>query len=80
MALGGYARGTGCLQVWELRDGDLALVAEREHAAAFRSGSFGASALADRRLATGNFKGGLQVEEALGADACRVGGKFVRVA
>ncbi|KAL6763097.1 WD40-repeat-containing domain protein [Haematococcus lacustris] len=61
IALGQYARSTGCLQVWEMDGTDLKLVKEVEKPSAFKCGTFGASSLIDRRLASGNFTGQLQI-------------------
>lgn len=48
-------------QVYELDGPDLKSVRETEKKHAFKCGTFGASSLAERRLATGNFGGELQV-------------------
>lgn len=61
VALGSYARNTGCMQIYELAGSELKLVKEVEKPNAFKCGHFGASALADKRLATGNFTGQLEV-------------------
>lgn len=61
VVLGMYARGTGTLQTYELADGSLNLLSEVEKKDAFKSGSFAASMLVDRHLASGNFKGMLEV-------------------
>jgi WD repeat-containing protein 92 len=49
------------MQVYELSGSELALVSDVEKASPFKCGSFGASSLADRHMATGNFAGRLQV-------------------
>ena len=85
VALGEYARNTGCLQVetveptvsrfygtlltpvqftlqiFELRGNQLQKVQEIEKQARFKCGTFGASSLSERQLATGSFQGELQV-------------------
>jgi len=61
VALGSYPRNTGALQVYEIEKGDLKLVKETEKGAAFKCGTFGASSLADRHLATGDFSGNLHI-------------------
>lgn len=49
------------LQVYELDGTDLKTVKEVEKPQAFKCGTFGASSLVERRLATGNFVGQLQI-------------------
>lgn len=44
------------LQIYELEGSELKLIKEFEKPTAFKCGTFGASSLANRRLATGNFK------------------------
>uniref|UniRef100_A0A7S0VM47 Uncharacterized protein n=1 Tax=Polytomella parva TaxID=51329 RepID=A0A7S0VM47_9CHLO len=61
VALGSYARNTGCLQIYELDETELKCVKESEKKYAFKCGSFGASSIVDRKLATGNFNGELQI-------------------
>eukprot|EP00877_Chromochloris_zofingiensis_P007606 jgi/Chrzof1/3099/Cz12g11200.t1 len=61
VAIGQYARSTGCLQVYELSGPDVKVVKEVEKKEAFKCGTFGASSVADQRLATGNFSGHLEV-------------------
>ncbi|PNW72329.1 hypothetical protein CHLRE_16g672600v5 [Chlamydomonas reinhardtii] len=61
VTLGSYARNTGCLQVYELEGPDLKTVKETEKKHSFKCGTFGASSLAERRLATGNFGGEVQI-------------------
>lgn len=59
--LGMYPRGTGVLQVYEMRVGALTLVAEVEKPTGFKCGTFGASGLEERHLATGDYKGMLNI-------------------
>jgi hypothetical protein len=56
-----YPRGTGCLQVYEMNVGSLSLVAEVEKPSGFKCGTFGASGLEDRHLATGDYSGQLNI-------------------
>ncbi|XP_076306256.1 dynein axonemal assembly factor 10 [Tachypleus tridentatus] len=59
--LGSYPRGTGSLQIYELCQGDVKLINESEKPQALRCGTFGASSIYQRHLATGDFKGNLQI-------------------
>ncbi|KAJ3013654.1 WD repeat-containing protein 92, partial [Thoreauomyces humboldtii] len=61
VVLGQHARGTGALQVFELEDGDIKLIHEAEKKEAFKCGTFGASSLSSRHLATGDFSGRMSV-------------------
>ena len=59
VVLGSYARATGCLQIYSLdtENEGVKLNKELEKKAAFKCGTFGASSLRERHLATGNFEG-----------------------
>ncbi|RKO94023.1 WD repeat-containing protein 92-like protein [Blyttiomyces helicus] len=59
VVLGQHARGTGALEVFELDGADAKLVSQAEKPHAFKCGTFGASPLHDRHLATGDFEGRL---------------------
>ena len=48
-------------QVYELEGAELKLIKESEKPSSFKCGTFGASSLVERRLATGNFAGQLQI-------------------
>ena len=61
VVMGSYARATGCLQVYELDNTTLKLQKEVETKTSIKCGTFGASGLAERHLATGNFEGYLQM-------------------
>ena len=61
VVMGAYARATGCLQAYELDGTELKLNKELETKASIKCGTFGASGLAERHLATGNFEGYLQM-------------------
>ena len=57
VGLGIFPRGTGCHKVYELRQGELKVVKETEKKDGFKCGTFGASSLENRSIATGDFKG-----------------------
>ncbi|KAF4090007.1 hypothetical protein AMELA_G00044830 [Ameiurus melas] len=61
VCMGYFARGTGVLQVYEVQHGDVQLVKEIEKPKAFKCGTFGATSLQQRHLATGDFDGNLHV-------------------
>lgn len=61
VALGSHAKGTGALQVYEMNKGSLKLVTEAEKKEGFKCGTFAASDFEKRHLATGDFKGCLNV-------------------
>lgn len=57
VALGNHARGTGAIEICGLDGGKIVKKAEYEKPAALKCGTFGGSALEERHLATGDFKG-----------------------
>eukprot|EP00041_Stephanoeca_diplocostata_P008006 m.114948 g.114948 ORF g.114948 m.114948 type:complete len:359 (-) comp17130_c0_seq2:395-1471(-) len=59
VALGNYARGTGAIEVCGLDDGRITVHRKCEKPAAIKCGTFGASPLEERHLATGDFNGNL---------------------
>lgn len=59
VALGNYARNTGCINVCSLEKGKIVSVQEFEKPAAIKCGTFGASSFEERHLATGDFKGNM---------------------
>eukprot|EP00842_Homolaphlyctis_polyrhiza_P004285 jgi/Hompol1/4858/HPOL_003982-RA len=59
--LGQLARGTGILEVCQLSNGAITSVAQTEKPHAFKCGTFGASPLSTRYLATGDFGGRLSM-------------------
>jgi len=61
VVLGCHPRGTGALQVMSLSRGGLTVEVEAEKHGAFKCGTFGASSLAERHLATGDFEGRLSI-------------------
>ena len=69
VVLGSHARGSGALQVYELDGSGVKLLTEAESASPLRCGSFGASSLTDRHIATGDFAGapGVASVESAGA-------------
>ena len=69
VVMGAYPRATGCLQVYELDGTEVKLTKEKETKASVKCGTFGASGLAERHLATGNFEGYLQLWDLERADA-----------
>eukprot|EP00051_Salpingoeca_urceolata_P018814 m.267512 g.267512 ORF g.267512 m.267512 type:complete len:163 (+) comp19286_c1_seq2:280-768(+) len=61
VAFGQRAAGTGALEVYELRQGALHRTTEATKKSGFKCGTFGASRLEERHLATGSFGGDVQV-------------------
>ncbi|XP_014667141.1 PREDICTED: WD repeat-containing protein 92-like [Priapulus caudatus] len=61
VVMGAHPQGTGALQVYEMNKGDVSLVHESQKSKAIKCGSFGASQLHQRCLATGDFEGKLNV-------------------
>lgn len=61
VVLGSYPRGTGVLQVYELSGTELNLVTQTEKSKPFKCGTFGASSIHQRHLATGDFEGRLHI-------------------
>ncbi|KAJ3109101.1 WD repeat-containing protein 92 [Phlyctochytrium planicorne] len=61
VVLGQHARGTGALQVYELANGKAELVRESEKRHAIKCGTFGASSLQARHIATGDFEGNVDL-------------------
>lgn len=59
--LGQYPRATGCMQIFELSQGELKMVSESETKHGFKCGTFGASTLEERHLATGDYGGFLRI-------------------
>lgn len=58
--LGSNARGTGQLEVYDMLGTEVKEISKVEKKLSFKCGTFGASPLTERHLATGNFGGGLQ--------------------
>ncbi|KAJ3217084.1 WD repeat-containing protein 92 [Dinochytrium kinnereticum] len=61
VVLGQNSRGTGVLEVYQLNNGKAELVKESEKRSAFKCGTFGASSLQARHIATGDFDGMLSL-------------------
>jgi WD repeat-containing protein 92 len=61
VVLGEHPRGTGALRVYELAPDDTRIVAESEKPAALKCGTFGASMVEERHLATGDAAGRLAI-------------------
>lgn len=61
VSLGNYARGSGALQIYEVSHGEVKCIIDVQKSKAFKCGTFGASSLANRHLATGNFEGTLNI-------------------
>ncbi|KAJ1620652.1 WD40-repeat-containing domain protein [Pavlovales sp. CCMP2436] len=61
VVLGSPPRGTGLIQIYNLSRGEFSLLHEAEKPSPLKCGTFGASSLAERRLATGDFTGKLNI-------------------
>lgn len=61
VVLGNFARGTGALQIYEVSKGELKLLKNDEKRTALKCGTFGASSLQQRYLATGDFDGKMMI-------------------
>ncbi|CAE7544155.1 wdr92, partial [Symbiodinium necroappetens] len=61
VVLGQYPRATGCIRVCQLNKGKSEKLAETEQPKGFKCGTFGASSIEDRHLATGDYAGGLAI-------------------
>ncbi|KAK3092270.1 hypothetical protein FSP39_000535 [Pinctada imbricata] len=61
VVLGNYARGTGAMQIYEVSHGEVNLIKQAEKPKALKCGTFGASSLQQRHLATGDFDGKVQI-------------------
>ncbi|KAI6659115.1 WD repeat-containing protein 92-like isoform X1 [Oopsacas minuta] len=59
VVLGSHPRGTGAIQIYEVNKGELKLIVQTEKKSSFKCGTFGASSLHQRHLATGDFDGRL---------------------
>ncbi|XP_043911889.1 dynein axonemal assembly factor 10 [Protopterus annectens] len=59
VCMGNFARGTGVMQVYEVQHGELQMVKEIEKAKPIKCGTFGATSLQQRHIATGDFDGNL---------------------
>lgn len=61
VAMGSLPSGAGIVQIYALNQGKLDKISEFSKANSFKCGTFSASSLRTRHLATGDFKGRLQI-------------------
>lgn len=61
VVMGMYPRAKGAIQVYELKNGDGQLTAESEKSHGIKCGTFGASSIEERHLATGDYAGKLNI-------------------
>lgn len=61
VCLGNFARGTGVMQIYEIQHGEAKLVKEVEKPHPIKCGTFGATTLQQRHIATGDFDGKLNI-------------------
>ncbi|KAM9585473.1 dynein axonemal assembly factor 10 isoform 2-T2 [Trichechus inunguis] len=61
VTMGNFARGTGVIQLYEIQHGELKLLREIEKAKPIKCGTFSATSLQQRYLATGDFGGNLHI-------------------
>uniref|UniRef100_A0A8C9RKN9 Dynein axonemal assembly factor 10 n=1 Tax=Scleropages formosus TaxID=113540 RepID=A0A8C9RKN9_SCLFO len=61
VCMGSLARGAGVLQLYEIQRGEVHLLKEIEKAKPIKCGTFGATSLQQRHIATGDFDGNLSV-------------------
>lgn len=61
VVIGSLPRGTGTIEFFEINSGDIKKVKELERPNSFKCGTFGASSEVERKLATGDFKGTLEI-------------------
>lgn len=61
VVVGSMPRGTGIIEIFEINSGEAKKIKEFEKSYEFKCCTFGASSDIERRLATGNFKGTLEI-------------------
>ncbi|KAM8859289.1 dynein axonemal assembly factor 10 [Spinachia spinachia] len=61
VCLGNFARGTGVMQIHEVEHGEARLIKEVEKPKPIKCGTFGATSLQQRHIATGDFDGNLNI-------------------
>lgn len=61
VVIGSMPRGTGTIEIYEITAGEAKKMKEIERPNSFKCGTFGASNDVERRLATGDFKGTLEI-------------------
>ncbi|XP_040906428.1 WD repeat-containing protein 92 [Toxotes jaculatrix] len=61
VCLGNFPRGTGVMQIYEMQHGEAQLIKEVEKPKPIKCGTFGATSLQQRHIATGDFDGNLNI-------------------
>lgn len=61
VCLGNFPRGTGVMQIYEVQRGEAQLIKEVEKPKPIKCGTFGATSLQQRHIATGDFDGNLNI-------------------
>uniref|UniRef100_A0A3P8RCX9 Dynein axonemal assembly factor 10 n=1 Tax=Astatotilapia calliptera TaxID=8154 RepID=A0A3P8RCX9_ASTCA len=61
VCLGNFPSGTGVIQIYEVHQGEAQLIKEVEKPKAIKCGTFGATSLQQRHIATGDFDGNLNI-------------------
>lgn len=61
VTLGATSTSNGVIQIYELNNGKVELIKEKKHDRSIKCGTFGASSLVNRHLATGDFCGNLDI-------------------
>ncbi|XP_030604101.1 dynein axonemal assembly factor 10 [Archocentrus centrarchus] len=61
VCLGNFPRGTGVIQIYEVHQGEAQLIKEVEKPKPIKCGTFGATSLQQRHIATGDFDGNLNI-------------------
>ncbi|TWW78388.1 dynein axonemal assembly factor 10 [Takifugu flavidus] len=61
ICLGNFPRGTGVMQIYEVQRGEVQLIKEVEKPKPLKCGTFGATSLQQRHIATGDFDGNLSI-------------------
>ncbi|XP_046971756.1 dynein axonemal assembly factor 10 [Vanessa atalanta] len=61
VVIGSLPKGSGTLEIFEINSGELRKIKEIERPNSFKCGTFGASSDIERKLATGDFKGALEI-------------------
>ncbi|XP_063831485.1 dynein axonemal assembly factor 10 [Ostrinia nubilalis] len=61
VVIGSLPKGSGTIEIFEITSGEARKIKEIERPNAFKCGTFGASSDVERRLATGDFKGTMEI-------------------
>lgn len=61
IVLGSLPKGSGTIEIFEINAGEIKKIKEIERSNSFKCGTFGASSDIERRFATGDFRGTLEV-------------------